>query len=1052
MYYFNMKTNVPIISSLRQPFRSFLLLTLFGLITFGFVTKAVVFFLVQRETEVLGGYYRSIGILENVKNPLFGDISAGIDLIESSPYLAYGDQRQVVSGVMPQTYNNKFLTCNCTQFMERFPEEEWPNVHTTDIWFIGDLIEKEEVKTRPENGETVGYYLRFSVDTVLAAYPEYAAEGRSIGFLFVFKGHESSIPLFDEMEVGQRYFIRGWEDIGGGLDQSWILKYQTWLEIKPLDDEQLWYIPLEEEVNIDFSDPKMIPLKHKIDVLNENLHTLGIIATADMSAMPRTQETSRFYYLTEGRWLSRQDDLDGNKVIVIPDEFALRRNLQLGDELQFTFRPLKDTYYGFIRDGVDSLDWRSYPTYQDTFKIVGLYARTTDLAIYAFIPTNSLPPGFTSAAQDQFRWEADYSFVLDSTRHEAEFLQTYTDPLQELGIRLTILENNGPAYWAAVDPIRSSLSADLLVFGLLMVITLILTVYLYEMQRQRDYAILRALGVPAMQANAQMIFPLLLLGELGILLGGLPAWDYALDQAQTTLSTLPTPAGVSPSADLDPLFLAGLCFAIFLVLAALAWLGVLFLSRKPIYELLQSQTTRRAIRQERTNTRTISQPLTSLPSSLDRPLDQDGRTQPEPALGKADLVVRRKYNPASLSWYVLNHGLRSKFKSTLTFAIALGFVLASGWIWQTMERSRMEIDRLYDTTVIEADILQTGSTTSSTGGKDFISRRTIDSVLNSGFVKKSVLEAESTWANIETSEDRFPGIFPVYAYDSPEAFHSGMADPGSLVFAPGWDMNLFAQPRTLDELRKEGIPALFPASLLAQLQVNVGETIRIKDLSNRTYTCTIVGGYSGLIGSTLGSNFIPRGESYILFPLSALESIEGTRTKFTTAHFVLDPMKNRELPQFRAGMETIMNVYSGKFRFMIWDEELTIVIAQLDRNLSLLRMLYPVVILVSVMIGAGLCFLLLLQTNKEAAILRVLGTTRTAVRLALISEPICLSVIGVVIGLGISRLLWMTSDLLPVDELMTGAGLYLAGALAGSVTGAILITNKQPIELLQVKE
>jgi hypothetical protein len=35
---------------------------------------------------------------------------------------------------------------------------------------------------------------------------------------------------------------------------------------------------------------------------------------------------------------------------------------------------------------------------------------------------------------------------------------------------------------------------------------------------------------------------------------------------------------------------------------------------------------------------------------------------------------------------------------------------------------------------------------------------------------------------------------------------------------------------------------------------------------------------------------------------------------------------------------------------------------------------------------------------------------------------------------------------------LTGAGLYLAGALAGSVTGAILVTNKKPIELLQVKE
>ena len=108
-------------------------------------------------------------------------------------------------------------------------------------------------------------------------------------------------------------------------------------------------------------------------------------------------------------------------------------------------------------------------------------------------------------SKSNFSDEDDYSFVLDSSRHETEFIQEYKDPLQELGISLTFLANNGPAYWAAVDPIRRSLAADLLVFGLLMVVALILAVFLYVMQRKRDYAILRALGVPVKQANGQLI-------------------------------------------------------------------------------------------------------------------------------------------------------------------------------------------------------------------------------------------------------------------------------------------------------------------------------------------------------------------------------------------------------------------------------------------------------------------------------------------------------------------------------------------------------------------
>jgi hypothetical protein len=70
----------------------------------------------------------------------------------------------------------------------------------------------------------------------------------------------------------------------------------------------------------------------------------------------------------------------------------------------------------------------------------------------------------------------------------------------------------------------------------------------------------------------------------------------------------------------------------------------------------------------------------------------------------------------------------------------------------------------------------------------------------------------------------------------------------------------------------------------------------------------------------------------------------------------------------------------------------------------------------------------------------------------LILEPLFLSILGVLLGLGISRLLWMSSDLVFAVPLLVSAGLYLAGVLAGSVTGALSVTNKKPIELLQVKE
>jgi hypothetical protein len=102
-------------------------------------------------------------------------------------------------------------------FMKQVPEEYWPNVHDTDIWFIGELVKREEVKPmrgQPEEVETIGYSLTFNIDTVLAAYPEDAREGSPLVLLFMFEGNEAAIPIIQEMTAGKRYLIRGWEDPG----------------------------------------------------------------------------------------------------------------------------------------------------------------------------------------------------------------------------------------------------------------------------------------------------------------------------------------------------------------------------------------------------------------------------------------------------------------------------------------------------------------------------------------------------------------------------------------------------------------------------------------------------------------------------------------------------------------------------------------------------------------------------------------------------------------------------------------------------------------------
>ena len=130
------------------------------------------------------------------------------------------------------------------------------------------------------------------------------------------------------------------------------------------------------------------------------------------------------------------------------------------------------------------------------------------------------------------------------------------------------------------------------------------------------------------------------------------------------------------------------------------------------------------------------------------------------------------------------------------------------------------------------------------------------------------------------------------------------------------------------------------------------------------------------------------------------------------------------------------------------DAEFRVVIMPLEENLNLLRILYPVAIVLSFVMAAGLSFLLMLQNGKNVAILLVLGDGRLKLRFNLGLELMAVCMVGlvtgfatVVLGIGIPG---------AVGAML--AGVYFAGALAGAVVGVVVISYKTPLELLQVRE
>ncbi len=127
-------------------------------------------------------------------------------------------------------------------------------------------------------------------------------------------------------------------------------------------------------------------------------------------------------------------------------------------------------------------------------------------------------------------------------------------------------------------------------------------------------------------------------------------------------------------------------------------------------------------------------------------------------------------------------------------------------------------------------------------------------------------------------------------------------------------------------------------------------------------------------------------------------------------------------------------------------------IDNLLNTLKLLEKLFPVVVAAAVLIGGLVCGLIIIQSSKEVAILRVLGTTRRRSYSILVIERMLLCIIGMAAG-ACGLLLYKGAALTGIAaEMYLYAALYFTGCLFGSIICSVITTCRKVLELLQTKE
>lgn len=1061
-----MKRSVCLRSALRQPAQTLVLVLLAGLITFAFVSRVVEYLVVSRETDRLAGYYRSIGTLHRIA-PVPDDwgIEQGVELVSESQYVAFEDLRRHCSGVLQGIYNSDVDGGRSVL-----------DLLTYDVVFYGKLLSKAHLP-----GAIEEYRFNFEADNAVTGFPEYVQEGSEVNLKFFPKyvNVRDSVQYIlgiqglkyipgnpDEMdapyqllEIGARYLIRACCDPAyrGFYMNEKGESAGDFLTIKPLQSG-VWFQEVEPGVSVDLADPAWARLAEELAVMEENQHAMRVTGTSDMSSMPDTQEASRYLYLTKGRWLDSEDNLEGRRVCVVHNDFAVRRGLSVGDTITLKLRDLKNlSSGGYIVPGKDWDAWQGYATHTEEFEIVGLYGRlspypqATVVSTYVYIPDSCMPAGYYSR---EGIWEGDYSFALASSEHEDDFLAETRQALEGLGIQVSFVESGWNNFQAAAVPLKQSLVINVRVFSAVLVPVMALASFLYLWQRRRDFAILRSMGMPKREATGQLVWSMAAIGATGVTVGGLLSWGYSLRKAANTLASLQGPKGAGSSADLSLAWLAGLCALAIAVLLSFTVAGASAVSQRPVLELLQG-TESRAVRKRRpvAGAEGGGGHLEKAPLVLPDTVQFETEGGIARSLGKTPAT--RDLGRALSSRYVLRHIRRAPLKSILTVSVALGFTLALGWLNWSIERNNAKLDELYRATKVEAEIVRVNPSLGTASG--FIPSGEVYSVLQTGFVKDAYLVATAnaslvgTFVDGEQSKRDYMGAaerVPLLGFTQPEWFFSERTRNIAVEYAEGCDESLLSNEWT-DQSGGQ-FPVVLPVATMSQLRLQLGDKVWIQhNTSFRSIDCRVVGQYTGTIIS--GGSQTP-----ILLPLSVLKILVASDLGYSVARFAIDPERNRELPEFRAEMSELFADDGNKgvvdTTLIFWDNQMTQVVEPMEKSLLLIKILHSVTVTVSALIAAGLGALMVLQSAKEAAIMRVLGVTKRLARSTLCGEQALLCFVGLVLGLGALAILRGRASAALTFPALGCAALYLAGCLIGAWQGARSVTDRSPLELLQVKE
>jgi len=843
-----------------------------------------------------------------------------------------------------------------------------------------------------------------------------------------------------------RYILLGDQDTMKYCDSFW-----------SLDGKPENYLETEEFTRV----------REIIEITNNDIKAFDIVYTSDMLAIPRFAEGKMA--ISEGRSLNKEDL--GSNHCVVSQVFLKTNELKLGDKINMGLcTKLLEQHSGM--GAVACVPERySPPVRQVELEIVGVYydtdgATERDAHMYwsyspntIFIPTSLLP---IDPPQNHKIYPGEFSLVIDDARQIEAFLEMAEPMAEKYGLSLCFSDGG----WTGVSRnINVSSQMSLVTTALFVAassIALLIAVYMFIGRGKREYAIMRALGTPSSTAKRALYLRIGILSALALPVGAATGLIYTSRSVSSALVdiTSEVAAGYVPDASI-PMWVIVVCIlGEIIFLSMLVFLMLRRLDNIRLLELLQGDMGRKQRTSSRTSAGTAAaKKQYEMPSEMHvsgEPQRESVSGEPEfkeytrvdvmipavvgadimkPAGGRVDVMkpAYGRYGAARhVTRYIIRHMGRMGWKTVLPILLAIIFPGAMGFF----AIMRLSYENLYNNTEIKSIMTNISSDSAIAAEDSDLTRKAYYQGKFEVLCKGSISTIRGSNMIVTNDLSRFVqgDISVQYAdgYDS-LTIPRGKAQcfignelAKALYLTPGDEISLIGFYRWRGLLMAFGEQGKEELERQIEQSFALYKVVGVVTTQDETVNWSII---------TTGGRMV--------------ENIYGGKFMMDYGEFVL--ADNEKADELRKLSENL--VYKS-YRFS-QDATYTIDTTELDniiRIMKLLKLLFPIALAASILIVIVSSGLMILQLAKEAAILRVLGTSKKRTRCMLALEQVILCTTG--LSVATAGLAFYNRELFvnAAGTLALCGGLYLLCCALAVALASVIVTRHRVLSLLQAKE